>query len=245
MKLKTFNPKFLLPVMAVAGISLSLVAWQKSPDRAMASKSTFFDTIPKENREKKVRNLDDVIDQLDAAEMSINMQKVQKEIDEAMKNIDVQKMKIDMQKAMQEVDVEKIKKEVEESVARIDWDKMKQQMAEVQKIDMNKLDKEMKDVQNQMEKLKPELEKTMQKAKKQMAKAKAEMMEYKSFTEGLEKDGLISKKDGYTLKHKDGEFFINGTKQPESVYNKYKTFLEKHKSFTIKQTDDDFDIEND
>jgi hypothetical protein len=37
---------------------------------------------------------------------------------------------------------------------------------------------------------------------------------------------------------------INDKKQPASVCNKYRSFLVKHKDFTIKKSDDDFNIYN-
>jgi hypothetical protein len=71
------------------------------------------------------------------------------------------------------------------------------------------------------------------------------MQEYKEFINGLEGDGLIIRKDGYSLKHKDGELFINGKKASENTYNKYRTFLDNHKKFNIEKSDDDFDINTD
>ena len=85
----------------------------------------------------------------------------------------------------------------------------------------------------------------LQKAKVEIEKAKAEIKEYKDFVNGLESDGLINKKEGYTLKHKDGELFINGKKASEQTYNKYRNFLDKHKKFSIEKDDDDFDIDMD
>ena len=96
-----------------------------------------------------------------------------------------------------------------------------------------------------MKELGPKLEKEMEKAKVEIEKAKVEIKEYKSFVDGLDNDGLINKKEGYTLKHKDGELFINGKKAAEQTYNKYRSFLEKHKKFSIDKSDDDFDIDMD
>ena len=110
---------------------------------------------------------------------------------------------------------------------------------------MKKLDEEMKKLREEMKELGPKLEKEMQKAKVEIEKAKAEIKEYKAFVDGLENDGLINKKEGYTLKHKDGELFINGKKATEQTYNKYRNFLEKHKKFNIEKSDDDFDIDMD
>jgi hypothetical protein len=85
----------------------------------------------------------------------------------------------------------------------------------------------------------------MEQAKVEIEKAREEMKEYHAFVGQLEKDGLLKRAEGYTLKHKDGEFFINGKKQSTEVYNKYRTFLDKHKSFSIEKTDDDFDMDID
>ena len=85
----------------------------------------------------------------------------------------------------------------------------------------------------------------MQKAKVEIEKAKTTLKEYKGFVDGLENDGLINRKEGYTLKHKDGELFINGKKATEQTYKKYRSFLDKHKKFNIDKKDDDFDLDID
>ena len=103
----------------------------------------------------------------------------------------------------------------------------------------------MKKLSEEMKELGPKLEKEMQKAKVEIEKAKVEIKEYKEFVTGLESDGLINKKEGYTLKHKSGELFINDKKASEQTYNKYRPFLEKHKKFNFKKDDDDFNIDMD
>ena len=122
---------------------------------------------------------------------------------------------------------------------------MNKQMEEMKKIDMSKLDADMKKMEIEMKGLGPKIEKEMENAKASIEKAKVEMKEYKGFVDGLEKDGLINKKEGYTIQHKNDELIINGKKQPADVYNKYRTFLKKHEKFTIKKSDDDFNIYND
>jgi len=161
-----------------------------------------------------------------------------------MKEVDMEKIKAEVEKATKEIDAAKIEKDVKESLAKVDWDKMKEQMDEVKKIDMTKVEADMKKVENEMKDLGPKIQKEMEKAKVEIEKAKQEIKEYKSFVDELEKDGLISKKEGYTIQHKNGELIINGKKQPADVYNKYRSFLEKHKKFTMKKTDDDFNIDN-
>jgi hypothetical protein len=145
---------------------------------------------------------------------------------------------------MKDIDADKIERDVKESMASIDWEKMKKDMEEVKKIDMTKLDADMKKLEVEMKGLGPKIEKEMENAKASIEKAKMEMKEYKGFVDGLEKDGLINKKQGYTIQHKNGALIINGKKQPADVYNKYGSFLKKHDKFTIKKSDDDFNIDN-
>ncbi|HEX5652902.1 MAG TPA: hypothetical protein VFX58_07505, partial [Chitinophagaceae bacterium] len=71
------------------------------------------------------------------------------------------------------------------------------------------------------------------------------MKEYKEFVDGLDKDGLINKKENYMIKHEDGVLTINGKKAADNVYSKYRSFLEKHKKFNIEKSEDDFDIDVD
>lgn len=220
------------------------------------------DTLPKkESREKKIRDLDDVLYELNNVDLKVDMEKMQKELAEAMKKLDAQKIQLDMEKAMRDIDFQKIQKEIQESMAKIDWKKMKVEMEEsmrkinwdkmkadlekVKEIDMKNFQLDMEKMQKELSKIGPEVEKSMEKAKVEIEKAKAEMKEYNDFVDGLEKDGLLKRSEGYTVKHKDGELFINGKKATVATYNKYKKFLDKHKSFNIEKTDDDFDIDID
>lgn len=268
MKPTNFMNLRLLFAVAAIGLTIGLVSWdrQQSPGKYEQSLN---DTTPKKvkDREKKVRDLDDVLDELNEAELDIDMNKIRREINESLKNINTEKIKQDIEKALKEVNPDKIKaevesslskidfdnikkqmqeamkqldevkiqKEIQESMAKVDWEKIKTEMEKVKEVDMKNLEIEMKD-------LGPKLEKEMAKAKEGLEKAKAEIKEFKTFVDGLEKDGLISKKEGYSLKHKDGELLINGKKASEQTYNKYRSFLEKHKKFSIEKDDDDFDM---
>ena len=124
-------------------------------------------------------------------------------------------------------------------------EKMKEDMDKVKKVDWENVEKEMSKAKEEMEKIGPKIEKEMEKTKVELQNAKEEMKEYKSFVDGLEKDGLIKKSEGYSLRHKDGELFINGKKASNETYLKYKDFLEKHKTFRIEKSDDDFNIDVD
>ena len=279
MKPTKFTTGRMLLILLITGLTVGLVSWDRkqSPDRFSQSLN---DTVPKTkpgDREKKIRDLDDVLDELNEAELKVNMEKVQKEIAEAMKQIDGDKIRLEIEKALKDVDMDKIRKEVQESLAKVDFakieaeitdamkevdmvkiqkevqeslakvdlDKIKVELDKVKDIDLKELDAEMQKVKEEMKDLGPKIEKEMERAKVEIEKAKVEIKEYREFVNGLEKDVLINKKEGYSLKHKDGELFINGKKASEQTHNKYRSFLEKHKKFNIKKDDDDFDIDMD
>ena len=238
--------KFSFVLLFLAAAVIVLVSWDyKQPNNKFGQSTEQNDTIPKE---KKIRDLDDALRELDNVDLKIEMEKVQKELAKAMKEIEqieMPKIKMEMEKALKEVDMEKVKLELEQSIAKIDWDKMKEKMEEVKKIDMVKMEEELKRVNEKLKDLGPQLEKQMEKAKEGIEKAKAEIKEYKDFVDGLEKDGLLNKKEDYSIKHKNGELTVNGKKVSEQVYNKYRSFLEKHKTFTIEKENDNFNIDHD
>jgi hypothetical protein len=227
-------------VVAVSSVII-LSSWEfKQPSPIMDDPHQATDTIPK--KEKKVRDLDDVLDELNMADLQINMEKIQKEIELAMSKIDKDKIRFEIDKAMKEIDFEKIKKEVETSLAKVDWDKLKAEMEKVKEIDMNNLEMDMKRVEEEMKKIGPELEKSMEKAKVEIEKAKIEVKEYKDFVDGLDNDGLLNKKENYAIIHKDGELIVNDKKVSDEVYKKYKSFLDKHKELKIKKSESGFNI---
>lgn len=241
----------MLQALLAGMVSIALLSWDfKQSGDFYNDKINASDTIPK-NKEKKIRDLDDVLIELDEAqvnldkELKLNMEKIKVELEEAMKKMDKDKLKLEIEQSIKEVDIEKIRKDVEASIAKIDWDKMKAELEKVKEIDLSKMELDMAKMQKELEKIGPEIENSMEKAKESIEKVKAEMKEYKNFVDGLEKDKLLDRKKGYTIKHNDGELFINGKKQPAEIYNKYRSFLEKHKNFNIEKSDDDFNIDID
>ena len=289
--------RILLALLTI-GTVFTLISWDHKQSPSGYQKQSFNDTTPKgkkTDREKKVRDLDDAIDELNSVDLQkemekaqaeiqkamkeidgqkikmeiekamkevdfekmqtelkesmgkldIDMTKMQKELQESMKEIDGEKMKLEIEKAMKDVDLSKLQKEIRQSMANVDWEKMKKEMDEVKNKNMGDLDKEMAKVKEEMEKIGPQIEKEMQHAKVEIDKAKEEMKGYKSFVDGLDKDGLIKKSEGYSIKHKDGELIINGKKASNETYLKYRSFLEKHPKFDIRKSDDDFNIDVD
>lgn len=237
--------------LAITLFSFILLSWgfkQEKPSLVIDQLNQ-TDTIP--DRDRKIRDLDDVLVEMDAAELlmdkdlKLNLEKMKKELAENLSKIDMTRIKADIELQLKAIDVEKMKLKMEEAMSKIDWEKMQKDMEKIKDVDLSKMELEMKNIDKQLSRIGPEIEKSMEKAKAEMAKAKKQIKEYNDFVDQLEKDGLLKRADGYSIKHSNGEFFINGKKQPNDVYNKYKAFLEKHKDFRIKKTDDDFDIDID
>jgi hypothetical protein len=162
---------------------------------------------------------------------------MQQDLHKTLSEVNTEKMKAEIDNAMKQVDMAKIKAQVDASVASIDWNKIKAEIERVKETDFKKIDEQLKKIQ-------PEMEKSMQDARQSIDKAKKEMTGYKNFIDGLEKDGLINKKENYTIEYKSGELTINGKKQPADVTRKYNDFLNGRKDFTITKDNDDFNIHN-
>jgi hypothetical protein len=73
----------------------------------------------------------------------------------------------------------------------------------------------------------------------------AALKEYEKFLDDLQKDGLLDRKKHFKVEHKKEELIINGNKQPVEVYNRYRSFFEKHRLASIKQDADGFLIRKD
>lgn len=190
-----------------------------------------------------------------------------KELDHAMQNldknlnIDLGKMELEMKTAlaeMKKIDFDKINLEVKAALKNMDWDKtraevdkaLREAQVKMKEVDMKQIEKEMVKAKEEMkaaqlsaridvEKIKKEVAEGMAKAKVGMEKAKKQIALLKEFTESLEKDGLIDRKKGYRIDVKKGELYINGTKQPKEVNDKYKKYF-ADEDYSIRSDGDDF-----
>jgi hypothetical protein len=253
--------KTLLALFVAAATAFALISWgHRQQPGQFKNEQSYKDTVPPK-KDKKIRDLDEAIAELDNIDLKVHMEKAMQEVAEAMKQIDGEKMRLDIEKSMKEVDFDKVKmeidkamkevdfakieKEVKESMKKIDWDKMKAEMDEVKKINLKEVDQELAKARKELENVRPQIEKELQNAKVEIEKAKLEMKVYKSFVDGLANDGLIDKKEGYSIKHKGGKLIINDKEATDKTYDKYRSFLEKHPKFNIEKNKDDFNIDMD
>jgi len=111
--------------------------------------------------------------------------------------------------------------------------------AEIKKIDKDAIRKQLEEAKLQVEKSRAEIrsidmDKIMKEAKEGIDKAKDELKQLKQMFNEMEQDGLIHSKQGFSIEYKDRNLFINGTKQPQQVTDKYrKYFKDEHFEITI------------
>jgi hypothetical protein len=227
----------------VPAAALFFCSWQQPASETYSSRVILYvnqkDTVPKESNDVDInmQPLDKTMKDLD-----INMKK----INEQMKNI-----KIDVDKniatSLSNIDFEAMQKQIETSMKAIDWNKIQQDVnvsmqhaqEEMAKIDFTKVEKQMKDLQQQFqseefksqfntEKMQKQINEGMQKAKEGMEKAELELKKMKDFTDELAADGLIDKKKGFTIQWKNGDLYINDKQQPKDISNKYRKYENKN-----------------
>lgn len=255
--MKTNNLKW-LAWAGFAFAAVTIVAWKgtnkfENTDPSFGPQQS--DTTPSRKRsdeykrDYKVGDLDKAMRELDEAMVSMD------------KNfkIDFSKMNKEMKAAMEElknVDFDKIGREVEASLKKIDWDKTKTEVEKAMReaeitmknVDMSQVKKEMERAKESINEAKisskidlsgiqESVEKSLAGARVSMEHAKKEIASLKEFTEALEKDGLINRKKGFKIEIKNGEMFLNGTKQSKEVNDKYRKYF-REEDYTIRSDGD-------
>ncbi len=256
--MKTISTKW----YAVAGLVAAVIifsAWRpEGSQETKAQYAGYYDdedtTAPRKKyhgkRDYKIGDLDEAMRDLD---------KAMADMDRNFK-IDFGKMDKEMKQAMEElkkIDFEKIGREVEASLKEINWEKtrvevdkaLREAETKIRNVDMKKVKEEIEAAKKHidaekirshidMDKIKKSVDEGLSKARVGLELAKKELTLLKEFTEGLEKDGLIDKKKGFTLEIKNRELYINGTKQSKEVNDKYRKYF-KDEDYTIRSDGDD------
>ena len=177
----------------------------------------------------------------------IDADKLSKEIAASLKDLDADKIKMELARSMKEVDFTAIEKELHEAMNNVQLDKINEEVKasleqakrEMEKINMDVINKEIEKAKIEMEKSKNALEKIdfdkiMKEAGASIDKAKQILQLQKEFFTELEKDGLINPKDGFSIEYKNKSLYINGKKQSETVTDKYRHYIpDDHYKITI------------
>ncbi|MBC7889131.1 MAG: hypothetical protein H7Z13_14745 [Ferruginibacter sp.] len=215
------------------------------------------DTIPEKTRDSEVKmsirdfdqlmlNMDKEMLQMQQEITKIDFDKIHKEITASLNKVDFDKIKMNLDKAMKEIDFGKIEQGVKTALKEVELNKLSEEAKvslqdakkEIEKINLEQVKKEIEKAKLEIEKSKKEIKKIdvdeiMNKANVGLAKAKEELHLTKEMFNEMEKDGLISQKEGFTIEYKDKTIIINGKKKGETISNKYRPYI-KGDYFRIK-----------
>jgi len=189
---------------------------------------------------------------------NIDMQKIQAEVQEAMQKVDLERMQKDMKRAHEafenNIDYKKMEAEIRAAMGQA-----KKAMAEMKAIDMQKVQQQLERAKEQLAgneaQIKDELEnarknlaegfpkdfkKELEKAKEGVKKASEELQHYKEMIVEMKKEGLLKQDGSYSIKYKNGELYIDGVKQPDTITEKYKHYF-RHENVQLKKSKDGTD----
>ncbi|HEY8397890.1 MAG TPA: hypothetical protein VIK80_08120 [Flavihumibacter sp.] len=85
--------------------------------------------------------------------------------------------------------------------------------------------KQREKIKSEMQRTLPKVEEELKKAKIQLEKAGTELRGYMKMISEMHTEGLIKDRNNYRIAFHEGELLINGVKQSEAVYNKYKSYF--------------------
>ncbi len=253
--MKTINSKWWAGTALVLMVII-FAAWRSDGGKKeLSAPYTDEDTVRPRKKTTYHRNdirisdLDEAMRELDRAmvdmdkNIKFDMGKMDKEIKQALeeiKNIDFDKISKEINASLKEINWEKTRAEVNKAlheaeikIKEVDMKKVKEEMANMKEnIDAQKILSHI-----DVDAIKKSVESGMSAARIGIEAAKKEIGLLKEFIDTLDKDGLIDKKKDYRIQVKDGELYINGTKQSKEINDKYKKYY--------KDRDEDFSITSD
>src|SRR5690242_565660 len=135
MKPRSFKPLYILAAVVLVAGSLVLVSWgHKQDSNRYYQFQNVNDTTPKknnnQNRDRKVRNLDEALEELENVNINVDMEEAMKEVQKALKEIDGEKLQLQIEKGMKDVDMKKMNEQIKESLKAVDMEKINRQVQE-------------------------------------------------------------------------------------------------------------------
>jgi hypothetical protein len=248
-----------LPIaLSVSALVITAAAWQGQPGKT-AHITT--DTIP--NKNKKIKDIDDALDQIEKSKQELDRTLQSKDWDKEMKDaldkvhFDADKMKLQIDEAMKNIDTKKIQEEINNAMKNVDFEKMKVELKEnMDKIDVKEMKDEIAKAMKQIdaEKIKADINTSI--AKIDMDKLKVELdkvkdIDFKEIEENIKKMRPEIEKSMQTAKESiekakkemlEYKNFINGLDK-DGLIDKDKNYKIEYKNgeLTIngkKQSDD-------
>lgn len=252
MKPTRLSPLRFGALAAGLAICIGLISWDyQQPHSGLKTADTADTTPRKSNREKKVRDLDEAIAELEQTDLEaamnkariemekafreVDADKIRQQVDEALKQVDFGKVQAELKAALSQLDCAAIQAEITKAMEEVDLAKINAETeAALAKVNWEKVQEDMRRTKEELKNLGPEMEK----AKAELEKAKNTLIEYRAFVHALDAEGLIDKKGTYSIEHREGDLLINGKKASAAVYEKHQAFLSKHGTFKLSKTAD-------
>ena len=251
-----FNTRILLVAFfsSIAIMSLAFAGDDGDSFRGLPQNKQTTDTIPKKKRFER-NAMDDESIQHNRVDMNV-VENAMREVERSMQKLktelgeDYQKhIKDNYKKAFDEINRRKIEGDYQRALTdareSMAYKKMNKQFNSQRQQMLSDINRQMELSNLNMERdmklmqlaLKVDVEKQMQNAKIQMQKTKLQVVEINRFKTDLEKDGLIESKGTYEIEIKGGDLYINGKKQKNKIYEKYKSkypkYFEKGQHFKL------------
>ena len=240
---KIAKPYLLVLLLATAVVGL---AWQPAgpdaPKKGHADQRSAIDTTRphkplRSEDDYRVGDLDKVLQNLEAGLENLKVQ---------MKEIQFDKINRQVRESIEKIDFDKISRDATVAMSRVDWKKMNEEVrlsmkdaqAELAKIDMAEIKKQVEGLKEKMENgemkitmdsvtLNKTIRESIGRARLGMGKAREELNHLKTFIDVLHNDGLIDKKKAYKVELRDGDLYINDRIQPKETTEKYKQYYWK------------------
>lgn len=184
----------------------------------------------------------------EAGELTINGKAVplKEMIYSALDSVDWNKISTDIKVAMSEVD--KARKEAKITITKTDVREINQDVKRA----MADLNLSTEDIATIMNAVKTSLEEAatgIHEASKEIinntsvvsvsgTKVNVSSSGINRMIDEMESDGLINKEKGYIIRKKENQLSVNGKKQPEEVYNRYKKYFQAKSIFVSGKKDD-------
>jgi hypothetical protein len=207
------------------------------------------DTIPEgkmnmKDFEKLQKDLDrsllEVTDELKKMDFS----KLQKDLETSLKDVDMDKIRKDVELALKSIDMDKLMADLGSSMKKLNhgYDaeieraladakkEIEKARLEIKDFDKDAFKKNIEQAKTEIEKARVEIDKIdmdkiMAEAREGIDKAKTELRLKKEMFTEMEKDGLISSKNGFTVEYKNNALYIDGKKQTEKITDKYRKYF--------------------
>jgi hypothetical protein len=231
-----------LPIaLSVSALVITAAAWQGQPGKTT---HTTTDTIPDKN--KKIKDIDDALDQIEKSQKDLERTMQNKDWDKEMKDaldkvhFDADKMKLQIDEAMKNINTKKIQEEINKAMKDVDFEKMKTELKEnMDKIDMQQMKDEIAKAMKQIdaEKIKADINTSI--AKIDMDKIKIELDKVKDIDfKGIE-DNLKKMKPEIEKSMQNAKESIEKAKAEMLAYKNFidgldkDGLIDKNKSYTI------------